>query len=77
MSSSMYQIMNKIEDFIGNFGLKSPPGKWYKWLPKCAETNSNYEIEEGDVYKTLSETHMHNQSTSHGCYHFFQSDIKN
>ena len=47
-----------------------------EWLLKCAETHSNYQIEAGDVYNTLSETHMQNQSNSHGCYHFFQSDIK-
>ena len=28
------------------------------------------------MYNKLSKTHMHNQSNSHGCYHFIQSDIK-
>ena len=28
------------------------------------------------MYNTLSETHIHNQSTSHGFYHLFQLDIK-
>ena len=47
-----------------------------EWIPKCAENHLNSQIEALYVYNKLSETHMQNQLNSHGCYHFFQSDIK-
>ena len=75
-SKILYQILKKIDALTSNFGAQIPLGQLLEWLPKCTETHSNYQIEEGNVYNTLSETHMHIQSNSHVCYHFLQLDIK-
>ena len=46
----LYQILNKIDTLTSNFGAQIPLGYLPEWLPKCAETHSNYQIEAGDEF---------------------------
>ena len=48
-SKTLYQILNKIDEFTSNFGAQIPLVYLPEWLPKCTKTHSNYKIEAGDM----------------------------